>query len=102
MPDHDIFNILAAGTGSVFPTFQNVLSDRSPSVEKVLANSMIVFDKHSSMAIVGIGLYNGPVGIGEYRTVPQFLMTSGFTEVTKYVASPNTFSALFESKAQEQ
>ena len=94
MPDDKIFNVITGGE-AVFPTFQNLLSERSPSIEQVLVNSEIVFDDESVMHVKGIGTYKGPTGIGEYRIIPQFLVDIERTEITKYVSKPSRFSTDF-------
>eukprot|EP00984_Skeletonema_dohrnii_P009580 scaffold3660_cov129-Skeletonema_dohrnii-CCMP3373.AAC.14 len=101
MPDDKTFNVIAA-VSAVFPTFENFLSERSPSIEQVLANAEIVYDDKSIMNVQGIGTYKGPTGIGEYRTVLQFVEEFGSTAVTKYVAAPSRFFTGIEVLAQEK
>ena len=101
MPDDKIFNVMSGGE-AVFPVFQNLLSERSPSIEQVIANANILYDDKSMMNIQGIGSYKGPTGIGEYRVVPQFLGDNEASEVTKFVASPSSFSTDVEIVRQEK
>ena len=101
MSDDKIFNVVTGGD-AVFPVFENLLSERSPSIEQVLVNAKILYDDKSIMNIQGIGTYKGPTGIGEYRVVPQFLVDNEFLEVTKFVASPSSFFTDVELVGQEK
>eukprot|EP00984_Skeletonema_dohrnii_P007781 scaffold2870_cov151-Skeletonema_dohrnii-CCMP3373.AAC.3 len=101
MPDDKAFNVIASAD-AVFPTFENIISERSPSIEQVLANSEIVYDDKSIMKILGIGTYKGPTGIGEYRIIPQFVAENEREELTKFVASPNRFSTNFDLVNREK
>ncbi len=70
-------------------------------MDEVLGNSRIVYDDKSIMYIDGIGKYKGPAGIGEYRIVPQFIMENGLEELSRYVASPSSFSVDMDIVSQE-
>ena len=89
MPDEKMFNVISGGD-TIFPMFENLLSERSPSVEQVLANAKILYDDKSVEFIHGVGTYYGPIGIGEYKLVPRFVQGSEFAEVAKFVASPTS------------
>ena len=100
MPDEKMFNIISGGD-AVFPIFENLLSERSPSIEQVLANAEILYDDKSVEIIQGIGTYYGPIGIGEYKLVPRFVQDGEFAEVAKFVASPTSFFTEIEYVVQE-
>jgi len=91
MPDNKVFNVIASADAA-FPIYQNDLSERSPSIEQMLASAEIFYDEKSIYNIKGIGTYKGPTGIGEYKVVPRFVVDVEVPEVTKYVASPSRFS----------
>ena len=95
MPDDKVFNVIASADAA-FPIYENDLSERSPSIEQMLASAETFYDDKSIMNIKGIGTYKGPTGIGEYKVIPRFVVDVEIPEVTKYVASPSIFSTVVE------
>ena len=85
--DDTFHNAILAANNLVFPTYQNAVIFH-PTVTEQLRNAYVQYEASSEMYIKGIGLYKGPVGIGEYRVVPMFVFTTGNTRVLSVSSLP--------------